>query len=76
MRTKCSAMEKKEKGITKVVNTVVSIVCVIALMLVCSEPAEGTPFDNWFGWEIIWMAIFTACAIYLNKHLPDDNDTV
>lgn len=74
MRTKCSAMEKKEKGITKVVNTAIGLVCVIALMLICSEPAEGTSFNDWFLWEIFWMAVVVICAIYLNKHLPDDND--
>ena len=67
-------MEKKEKGITKVVNTAISFVCVIALMLICSEPAEGTSFNEWFLWEIFWMAVVVFCAIYLNKHLPDDND--
>ena len=58
----------------KVINTVVSIVCVIALILVCSEPAEGTSFNSWFGWEFIWFAVLIGCAAYLNKHLPEDND--
>lgn len=41
-------------------------------MLVCSEPAEGTSFDHWFLWEIVNLAIVVLCAIYLNKHLPND----
>ena len=67
-------MEKRESGFQKVLNTVVSIICVTALMLVCSEPAEGTSFNDWFLWEVVMLVIFVLCAIYLNKHLPNDKD--
>ena len=72
MYSKCSAMQKKEGKFQNFKNNVVSIVCVIALMLVCSEPAEGTSFDRWFLWEIVNLAIVVLCAIYLNTHLPND----
>ena len=74
MYSKCSAMQKKDGKFQNFKNNVVSIVCVIALMLVCSEPASGTSFDSWFGWELVWLAVFAGCAAYLNKHLPDDDE--
>lgn len=58
----------------KILNHVVAFIGVIALMLVCSEPAEGTPFNDWFIWEGIWLAVFVGSAIYLNKHLPEDDN--
>lgn len=74
----CTRTEKTAKSCRwqKAVNTAVSIACIIALMLVCSEPAEGTSFNTWFVWELVWLAVFAGCAAYLNKHLPEDNDKV
>lgn len=72
----CTRTEKTKKNgcLQKVINTTASIICVIALTLACSEPAEGTSFNAWFCWELACLAVFAGCAIYLNKHLPDDND--
>lgn len=74
----CTRTKKTEKSSRwqKAVNTAVCIACIIALMLVCSEPAEGTSFQHWFVWELVWLAVFAGCAAYLNKHLPEDNDKV
>ena len=63
-------MQKKESKFQNFKNKVVGIVCVIDLMLVCSEPADGTSFDKWFLWEIVFLVVFLLCVIYLNKHLP------
>lgn len=68
----CTKTKKEESIKQKVVNTVVGLICVIALVLVCSEPAEGTGFGTWAWWELAWLAVFAGCAAYLNKHLPDD----
>lgn len=72
----CTRTKKTAKScrLQKAINTIVSIICIIALMLVCSEPAPGTSFDTWFGWEIVWLVVFAGCAAYLNKHLPDDDE--
>lgn len=74
----CSRTEKTEKSsrLQKAINTVVGIICVIALILVCSEPAPGTSFNSWLGWELFWLAVFAGSAAYLNKHIPDDKDKV
>ena len=74
MYPKCSAMQKKESKFQHFKNNAVSLVCVIALLLLCSEPAEGTSYNDWFIWEGIWLAVFVGSAIYLNKHLPEDDN--
>lgn len=65
--------EAKEIAVQKVVNTAVSIICIVALILICVEPAEGTSTWQWLRWEIVWFAVFIGSAAYLNKHLPDDD---
>lgn len=72
----CTRTEKTKKSrrLQKAINTIVGIICVIALVLVCSEPAPGTSFDFWLGWELVWLAVFAGCAAYLNKHLPNDKE--
>ena len=72
----CTRTEKTKKSsrLQKAINMIVGIICVIALVLVCSEPAPGTSFDFWFGWELVWLAVFAGCAAYLNKHLPNDKE--
>lgn len=76
MYPKCSAMQKKESKFQHFKNNAVSLVCVIALLLLCSEPAEGTSYNDWFLWEIVMLVIVVLCGRYLNNHLPKDNDRV
>lgn len=65
---------KTERRGQNVINNIVAFVCVLALMLLCSEPADGTSFNAWLLWELCDLVIVVVCAAYLNKHLPDDSE--
>ena len=48
-----------------------TLVCVVSLVLVCTEPVRDSQFGDWVLHEFICILVFAFCAGYLGRHLDD-----
>lgn len=59
-----------------IINVFMTLICVVSLVLICTEPACDSQFGAWVLHEAICILVFAFCAGYLGRHLSDKPEKV
>jgi cytochrome bd-type quinol oxidase subunit 1 len=64
------------KTIQIIINVFMTLICVVSLVLVCTEPTRDSQFGAWVLHEAVCIPVFAFSAGYLGRHLGDKPEKV